>query len=218
MPAKIASRNPPEKERVAVESRAAWRVWLHRHHDQAGGVWVVTYKKGSGGPHVPYAEIVEEALCFGWIDSRPAKLDARRSMLLVSPRSPRSRWSAANKARIEVLTRAGLMTPRGLEVVAAAKRSGTWSALDAVDALSIPADLARSLRSNPEAARNFDAFPRSAKRGILEWILAAKKPETRARRVQETARLAGRNERANAWRPKSPDTAARPVRARRTAR
>ena len=183
-------------------TRAAWREWLAANHTQTDGVWMVFFKKETGQPRVGYDEAVEEALCFGWVDSKPGKVDAERSMLYFAPRKPRSGWSKPNKERVERLSAAGLMAPVGLAKVEAAKRDGSWTALDAVEALEVPADLAAALAGLEGAATNFDAFPRSAKRGILEWIAQAKKPETLAKRVEETARLAARNERANQWQPK----------------
>jgi uncharacterized protein YdeI (YjbR/CyaY-like superfamily) len=187
--------------RVPIDSRAAWRAWLARHHASSGSVWLVIHKKGRG-PHVPYDDVVEEALCFGWVDSLVRKLDDRRSMLLLAPRKPGSAWSKPNKERVARLVASGAMTPAGLAKVAAARADGTWTKLDAVEALEVPKDLAAAFRSHAGSAAHFAAFPRSAKRGILEWIEQAKKPETRAKRVTETAALAARNERANQWKPK----------------
>jgi len=201
-PTSQASAKLRDLERVEVNTRAGWRAWLARHHLESRGAWVVTWKKRSGGPHVPYPDLVEEALCFGWIDSRPAKLDEQRTMLLFTPRKPQSKWAATNKARVARLVRDAQMAPRGLELVALAKRTGTWDALDVVDRLEVPPDLVRALAAHPLAAAHFEAFPLSAKRGILEWILQAKRPETRARRIGETALLAARNERANTWKPR----------------
>lgn len=181
-------------------TRADWRAWLAANHTRPDGVWLVTFKKATGRPRVEYGDAVEEALCFGWVDSKPGKLDADRSLLWFAPRKPGSGWSKPNKDRVERLTAAGLMTPAGLAKVDAAKRDGTWAMLDAVEALEIPPDLAAALAAAPPAADHFAAFPRSAKRGILEWIVQAKRPETRAKRVAETARLAATNERANQWR------------------
>jgi uncharacterized protein YdeI (YjbR/CyaY-like superfamily) len=169
------------------------------HHAQVQGAWIVTFKKGCSPEFVGADAIAEEALCFGWIDSRPAKLDATRTMLLVTPRKPGSGWSRLNKARVEKLQASGQMTPRGLEVVDASKASGTWTMLDDVEDLRVPEDLLSALKSQPGAIGYFEAFPRSAKRGILEWILQAKRPETRQARILETARLASLNKRANSW-------------------
>lgn len=187
-----------------VESRAGWRAWLAENHASAPGCWAVVWKKGSGGPHVPYDDIVEEALAHGWVDSLGRRLDEARAMLLVTPRRPASAWSAANKRRIARLTEAGLMAEAGRAVVAAAKESGTWSALDEVERLVEPGELRAALDGVPGARANWDAFPPSARRAILGWISTAKRAPTRARRVEETARLAGENVRANQWpRPKS---------------
>ncbi len=186
---------------VEVRSRAALRAWLLLHQEREHGVWLVTFKKGQG-PHVPWGELVEELLCFGWVDSKPRKLDAQRTMLLATPRKPKSAWSKLNKDRVLALTEAGLMKPRGLKMVALAKERGTWSVLDEVDALTIPPDLRAALERAPGALANFEGFPPSTRRGILEWIVQAKKPETRAARIEETARLAAKNERANQWKPR----------------
>jgi uncharacterized protein YdeI (YjbR/CyaY-like superfamily) len=120
-------------------------------------------------------------------------------MLWLAPRKPRTGWSAPNKARVERLLAAELMHAAGLAKIEAAQRDGSWAKLDAVEQLEVPPDLATALKQHPPAAAHFDAFPRSIKRGILEWIVQAKKPETRARRIDNTARLAQRNERANQW-------------------
>lgn len=185
---------------VHPKTRSEWCAWLAKHHQREEGVWLVTYKKGTGKPRIDYNEAVEEALCFGWIDSKPAKLDDERSMLYFAPRKPGSAWSKANKQRVEKLIAAGLMTPAGLAKIEAAKRDGSWYRLDTVEALEIPQDLTEALEAYPNAKQNFEAFPRSVKRAILEWILNAKKLETRAKRIAETARLADKNVRANQWR------------------
>lgn len=182
-------------------SRAEWRAWLAANHTQPEGVWLVSYKKASGKPRFSYDEAVEEALCFGWVDSKPNKLDDERSLLWFAPRKAGTGWSRPNKERVERLIAAGLMAPAGQAKVDAAKQDGSWSALDEVEALIVPPDLEEALAAYAMARRNFDAFPRSARRGILEWIVSAKTAATRAKRVAETARLAEENVRANQWRP-----------------
>lgn len=189
---------PPDS--VHPLSRAEWRAWLEQNHTRASGVWLITYKKAAGQPRVEYDDAVEEALCFGWIDSKPNKLDHERSMLWFAPRKPGTGWSRPNKERVERMLAAGLMAPAGLAKVEAAQRDGSWSALDAIEALEIPPDLESALEANPPARQHWDAFPRSVKRGILEWIANARRPETRAKRVAETAELAAQNKRANQWR------------------
>ncbi len=182
-------------------TRAEWRAWLEANHQRPEGIWLVSYKKATGKPRFSYEESVEEALCFGWVDSKGNKLDDERSLLWFAPRRPGSGWARPNKERVERLMAAGLMAPAGLAKIEAAQRDGSWSILDAVEALEIPPDLAAALADNPPAADYFAAFPRSAKRGILEWIVQAKRPETRTKRIQETARLAAANIRTNQWRP-----------------
>lgn len=198
-----------EFERIAAASREDLRAWLAANHRQTDSIWLVTWKKAAGERHLPYNDIVEECLCFGWVDSLPRKLDDQRTMLLLSPRKPGSAWSAANKARVRKLIASGLMTPAGLARVEAAKADGSWSFLDDVETLAIPDDLSRALKAHPPAAKLFAAFPPSTRRGVLEWIKQAKTPETRAKRVTETARLAADNIRANT--PRQLKGSARPA-------
>ena len=192
-----------DRERVHPESRAEWRAWLVGHHRSSPGVWLVSWRKHTGKPVISYDEAVEEALCVGWVDSLGRKLDHDRTMLYFSPRRPGSAWSRPNKQRVERLLAAGLMTEAGVRVVEAAKRDGSWTRLDEVEDLVVPADLAAAFDRHPGSREQWDAFPRSPRRAILEWIVLAKKPETRAKRVEETARLAALGERANE-RPRRP--------------
>jgi uncharacterized protein YdeI (YjbR/CyaY-like superfamily) len=185
-----------DHERVEVTSREDLRRWLEENHGRPDSIWLVTFRK-SAGPVLPYDAIVEEALCFGWVDSLPRALDDTRTMLRLSPRRPKSAWSAINKARVADLTARGLMAPAGIVAVERAKVDGSWAALDAVETLEIPADLAAELERLPPAATHFAAFSRSSRRGILEWIAAAKTEETRRRRIADTARLAADNLKAN---------------------
>ena len=194
---------PPENS-VQVESRTQWREWLAANHSRSGGIWLITYKKRPGLPYVSYSDVVEEALCFGWIDSKPNKLDEECTMLWLAPRQPGTGWSALNKKRIAAMTAAGLMMPPGLAKIEAAKQDGSWEKLDAIERLEIPADLAAALAANATAKANFEAFPRSARRGILEWIASAKRAETRDRRIAETVDQAAQNIRANSWPRRSP--------------
>jgi uncharacterized protein YdeI (YjbR/CyaY-like superfamily) len=189
-----------DADAVQAESRDEWRAWLEDNHARDAGVWLITFKKGSGRPHLPYASAVEEAICFGWIDSRPGSVDAERSKLWFSPRKPGSRWSRANRERVERTIATGRMTPAGLALVAAAQSDGTWEVLEEVQSGVVPDDLAEALAAVPVARVNFDGFPPSSRRIILEWIQGAKRAETRAARIAETVRLAAVNERANHWR------------------
>jgi len=192
--------SPDGRRMTHPTSRTQWRAWLLAHHDEPDGVWLVSWKKATGRPSVPYAEAVEEALCVGWVDSKPSSLDGERGMLWFSPRKPRSGWSRPNKERVERLLAAGLVTPAGLAVIEAAKADGSWTKLDEVEELVEPDDLAAALDAAPAARASWDAFPRSAKRGILEWIAQAKRAETRAARVEQTVAEAREGRRANQWR------------------
>lgn len=188
---------------IRPATRAAWRRWLTRHHTRDKGVWFVYFKKSSGKQRFTYEDMVEEALCFGWIDGQARALDDERAMLWLSPRKPKSVWSAPNKVRVARVIAAGLMHPAGQAKVDAAKANGSWTALDATDRLEVPDDLAAALAATPKARAHFEAFPASAKKGVLEWVRQAKRPETRARRIAEAARMAGANERMNGTTPKA---------------
>ncbi|MBS2031140.1 MAG: YdeI/OmpD-associated family protein [Deltaproteobacteria bacterium] len=189
-----------EVQRVQIERRAELRSWLKKHHAQNEGIWLVSFKKAVPKKHVPHEAIIEEALCFGWIDSVPRSLDDERWMIRLSPRKRGSAWSKANRARAEALIRAGRMTAAGREKIEAAKADGSWDFLVDVQRNVVPPDLAAALEAHPPARDRFDAFPPSSKRIILEWIKQAKKPETRAKRVLETALKAAKNIRANHYR------------------
>ena len=189
---------PPNS--VHPKSRAEWRKWLEKNHTRNEGVWLIRYKKATGKPRVDYDESVEEALCFGWIDSKGNKLDDKRSMLWFAPRKAGTGWSKLNKERVARLIQAKRLAPAGLAKINAAKKDRSWNALDAVEALEIPSDLEEAFSKNETARRYFEAFPRSAKRAILEWISSAKKSETRAKRIEEIVTKAEQNIRANQWR------------------
>jgi uncharacterized protein YdeI (YjbR/CyaY-like superfamily) len=182
-----------------ARSRAHWRKWLKKNHLSEKSVWLIMYKKESGTPSVYYPEAVEEALCFGWIDSKPNKRDSKSYYQYFAKRNPRSKWSRINKYKIEKLTAAGLMAPAGLEMVAIAKKTGTWTALDEVENLLVPGDLQKAFDKSKKAFRHWSKFPPSVKKGILDWIGSAKTKATRIKRITETVRLAGENSRANQY-------------------
>ena len=186
---------------VTAHSRAEWRAWLHAHHADAPGVLLVYFKKGSGIPSVSYPEAVQEALCFGWIDTTRRALDEARFSQLFVPRKPKSGWSRLNKSYVEALTRDGLMAPAGLAVVEAARLSGAWDRQEAGESRVVPEDLAAALAASPQAQAHFAAFPASIRKYILQWIHEAKRPDTRAKRIEETVRLAEQNIRVRGARP-----------------
>jgi uncharacterized protein YdeI (YjbR/CyaY-like superfamily) len=189
-----------EVRQVHPETREAWRARLERHAAVETGVRLVSWKKHTGRPAIPYDDAVCAALCFGWVDSKPRRIDDDRGALWFSPRQRGSAWSRLNKERVARMEAAGRMAPAGRAAVEAAKADGSWSMLDEVEEGAIPDDLAAAFAARPGARELFDGFPRSTRRAILEWIVQAKKPETRAARIDETARLAERGERANQWR------------------
>ena len=185
-----------ELELFHPRTRQAWRRWLTRHHATRPGVWLVVDKKGSGRQSLPYEAVVEEALCFGWIDGKANWIDDATFKVLYTPRKPKSGWSAINKKRVERLIEDGLMTPAGLAKIDEAKRNGSWSSLDAAESLAMPDDLAKALRANKQAAANYSAWAPSSRKVLLTWVSAAKRPETRAKRVAEVVRRAARGGRA----------------------
>ncbi len=163
---------------------------------------MVTWRRSTERPAPTYDELVEEALCVGWVDSTGRAIDDERTALRFTPRKRGSGWARTNKDRVARLSAARLMLPAGTAAVEAAQADGSWSRLDEVEKGIVPDDLGRALDERPPARSEFEAFPPSVRRGILAWIVAAKRAETRARRVRETAELAARGERANQWRPK----------------
>lgn len=180
-----------------AKSQSAWRKWLEKNHSIETAVWLIIYKKETGIPTVYYSEAVDEALCFGWIDSKPNKRDEESYYQFFSKRNPKSKWSKVNKDKVTRLIKAGKMHSAGLSMIELAKKSGTWNALNEVEEIVIPPDLEAAFKKNPLARTHFDAFSRSSKRGILEWILNAKKVETREKRIQATVMLAANNIKAN---------------------
>jgi uncharacterized protein YdeI (YjbR/CyaY-like superfamily) len=170
--------------------RSGWRQWLETHHDSARGCWVVLPKRGGVG--VAYAEAVEEALCFGWIDGRTRPQDDLYRRQHFAPRKKGGNWARSNKERVERLEAAGLMTNAGRAVIEAAKADGSWNALDDVEALVVPDDLAAALATNPQAQSTFEAFAPSTKQLYLWWVKSAKRPETRAARITDTVWLVER--------------------------
>ncbi len=188
---------PHGYELVEIDDREGWRRWLERNHASVQGVWVVSRRKQQDGAStLDYDALVEEALCFGWVDSREQPVDPERLMRLVTPRKAGSGWARSNKERIARLEGTGKLADSGRRIVGAAKADGSWSRYDSAEALELPNDLRAAFAASPEAERNFDAFTDAAKRAILRWLIDAKRPETRAKRIAETVRLAARNERA----------------------
>ncbi len=166
--------------------RKAWRNWLYENHQNCQGVWLIYYKVASGKPSIRYQEAVQEALCFGWIDSQIKSLDEERYKQIFTPRKPKSVWSKLNKQYVQELIEQNLMTEAGIEKIKIAQENGSWTALDQVEALVVPDDLKRSLEQNSIASKNFKNFSNSTKKSILFWISNAKRTQTRANRIQKT--------------------------------
>ncbi len=183
-----------------AKTRSAWRKWLIKNSSSEKSVWLIIYHKGSKTPSVYYPESVDEALCFGWVDSKPNKRDHESYYQFFSKRNPKSKWSKINKEKVERLIEEGLMTPAGMEMITIAKQNGTWDALTPVDNLEEPDDLKKAFSKNITALKNWQVFPPSTRRGILEWILNAKRSETRSKRIEDTVSLAAKNIRANQYR------------------
>ena len=181
------------KKTFYAKSRKEWRKWLEKNSETEKSVWLIFYNKLSKIKSVPYEEAVEEGLCFGWIDSVKYKRDDESSYQYFSPRKLKSNWSKSNRDRVKKLTEAGLMTESGQKLIDHAKKSGTWHALVQVENSVIPEDLQKLFNKNKTAQKHFKAFSNSVKRMILEWILSAKRPETRAKRIEETVNLASKN-------------------------
>lgn len=184
-----------------AKSPAAWRTYLAANYDRLTNTWLIIFKKNSETPSLTYEEARDEALCYGWIDSKPNKRDDDSYYLFFAKRNPKSNWSRVNKERIAALETAGKLALPGQAMVAEAKKRGTWDALNDVENLLVPEDLQTGFdRAGGEAKVNWDNFPPSVRRGILEWIFNARRAPTREKRIRETVEMAGRNERANQFR------------------
>ncbi len=183
-----------------AKSQAAWRKWLEKNHLKEKAVWLIIYKKAAEVPSVNYAEAVDEALCFGWIDSKANTKDELSYYQYFAKRNPKSKWSKVNKEKVAQFIKEGKMAPEGLAMIELAKETGTWDALNAVDELIVPDDMLKLFKKNKTAFANWNSFSRSVQRGILEWISNAKRVETRQKRIDETITLAAKNIKANQYR------------------
>jgi uncharacterized protein YdeI (YjbR/CyaY-like superfamily) len=179
-----------DAEHIHAETREEWRAWLAANHDRPDGVWLVWWKGPTGRPAPSYDEAVEEALCFGWIDSTKRSLDEDRLMQWYSPRRKGSGWSRPNKVRLERITAAGTMAPAGQRALDAAMADGSWTLLDEVEDRIVPPDLAAAFDAHPGAREHWDAFTASQQKMVLTWIVTAKRPATRQQRVDDTAAAA----------------------------
>lgn len=179
-----------ERAMVNIFSRKDWRKWLERNHQTESSVWIISYTKKSNQPAVDWGELVDEALCFGWIDSTRKTVDETKFKQLFSKRKPNSTWSKVNKAKIKRLIAEGSMTKAGLDVVKRAKQNGSWNILNEVEKLIIPKDLEQAFAIHPGSKDYFLSLSKSVKKMLLQWIVLAKRPETREKRINEIAELA----------------------------
>ena len=174
-------------------SRQQWRAWLEAHHEQEKSVWLIFYKNKSSLPTITWSEAVDEALCFGWIDSIAKPLDEERFMRFFSRRKAKSVWSKINKEKVRRLTNEGLITQAGFDCIETAKQNGSWTILDQAEELIIPVDLDEELQKIPNAKSYFFSLSKSDKRNILQWLVQAKRAETRQNRITEIVTLAAQN-------------------------
>jgi len=168
-----------------AKDRATWRKWLQKHHQTADGIWLVYYKKDSGKTRVSYNDAVEEALCYGWIDSTLRPIDDLSYKQLFMPRKPKSGWSKLNKDRVEKLQKEGLMTAAGLEKIELAKTHGTWGKLDHIESFTIPPDLEKAFTTNKAAKKYYETLSTWRKKYLLYWLGNAKREETRQKRIED---------------------------------
>jgi len=181
-------------------NRQQWREWLQENHDKKRSVWLIYYKMNSGMPTITWSEAVDEALCFGWIDSKARPIDAEKYMRFFSRRKASSTWSKVNKEKIRKLIDDGSMTQAGLACIEIAKQNDSWKILDEVEALEIPKDLEKAFKTQKGSKDFFLSLSKSVRKSILQWLVLAKREETRQKRVHEIAELAGKKLRPKQFR------------------
>jgi uncharacterized protein YdeI (YjbR/CyaY-like superfamily) len=178
------------KRQLYVTDREQWRDWLSKNHATKAGIWLIFYKKKSSEPTISYEAAIEEALCFGWVDSIIKKIDAARYARMFTPRSDRSKWSTLNKKRASKMIKEGRMTEVGLAKIRIAKKTGLWDKDDRPRiSLNIPPEFAKALARNKRAKENFDKLAPTYRKHYIGWISVAKRPETKKRRIEESIAL-----------------------------
>jgi uncharacterized protein YdeI (YjbR/CyaY-like superfamily) len=181
-----------ELPQIQPKSRKAWRAWLEKNHATSSAIWLVYAKKHTGIPSLSYAEAVEEALCFGWIDSLVHPIDDALYKQIFTPRKETSAWSALNKKRVERLIADGLMTRAGMRLIDIAKTNGRWNTHAATDAMTMPPELKKALNGNAAAKKNWPTYTASQQKAFLRMVDGAKTAETRAKRVARVLEIVGR--------------------------
>lgn len=182
-----------EIETFYPSSKQEWRKWLSDNHVKKQSVWLMYYRKGANVPTISWSEAVDEALCFGWIDSKKKTIDDQRYIQFFSRRKAVSTWSKVNKDKIVQLVENGSMTDAGLEIIRIAKENGSWTILDEVEALIVPKELEMEFQNHPGSSEFFESLSKSAKKILLSWVVLAKRPETKQKRIAEIAENASQN-------------------------
>lgn len=186
-----------EIETYCPKSRADWRKWLEKNHQSKQSVWLIYFRSATKVASLSWSEAVDEALCFGWIDSTKKTIDQERYMQYFSRRKPNSTWSKINKDKVAKLIQGNQMTKAGFESIETAKQNGTWSLMDDVEKLIIPEDLKMALNKNESSMEFFQSQSKSIRKSMLHWVVIAKRPETRKKRISEIARSAAKGMRPN---------------------
>ena len=179
-------------ETFCPTSQQHWRRWLKKNHKSQQSVWLILYKKNSDKPTIGWSGAVDEALCFGWVDSKRKPFDEEKFLQFFSKRKPKGTWSKVNKEKVRQLIGNKLMTKAGLDSIETAKQNGSWAILDDVEELKIPKDLAKEFKIQPGSKDFFLSLSKSVRKSILQWLVLAKRPETRRKRIDEIAELAAR--------------------------
>jgi uncharacterized protein YdeI (YjbR/CyaY-like superfamily) len=182
-----------EVEKYYPKTKQHWRKWLVKNHIQKDAVWLIMYKRSANKPTINWSDAVDEALCFGWIDSIKKRLDEESSIQFFSKRKPKSTWSKINKQKISNLTNKGLMANAGLDCIQIAKQNGSWTILDDVEELIIPKDLEKAFKHFQGSKKYFLSLSKSVRKSMLQWLVLAKQPETRQKRIKEISELASQN-------------------------
>ncbi|MHA1543546.1 MAG: YdeI/OmpD-associated family protein [Alphaproteobacteria bacterium] len=177
------------KPEFTAKDAAEWRGWLKENHQSSSEIWLVFYKKHTGKPCPSYNEAVEEALCWGWVDSIKRSIDDERYAFKFTPRKEKSNWSLSNIKRVEKLIKEGKMTPAGMKLVEAAKASGAWGTPHQPPSFEMPLEFSRMLKDNKDAGAFFETLPPSQKKQYIGWIASAKRDETREKRITKALEM-----------------------------
>jgi uncharacterized protein YdeI (YjbR/CyaY-like superfamily) len=183
----------PDLEEFCPKDSSHWREWLEENHQQKEAVWLIFYKTKSPKHNLSWSHAVDEALCFGWIDSVKKSIDDERFRQYFGKRKPKSNWSRINKQKVDALINQGLMKEAGHKSIEVAKENGSWTILDSVEDLIVPTDMKEALTQLQGAWEYFEALSNSNKKILLHWVISAKREETRQKRIQEIAENASRN-------------------------